>query len=314
MNEEIGTNYLYYSTVKELWDNVSQMYSDLQNQSQVYELTLQLGENRQGEDSLTKYFNCHKQIWQDLDLFNDHEWKSPEDCKQYKKLVDVSRVFKFLTDLNIEFDEVRDQILGRNPIPLIGEVFAKVRREESQRQVMLGKVGVGITKHVEGSTLAILDAQFSQKSWVGDKNNLCCDYRGRTHHTRANCYKLHGRPNNGKANKFGEHNIPTMNEAESSFSKEQLHQLLKLLKLGDQNPGKMIGTAKEMNGLYYFDETTLGNKKAHVVQNFTVKLVTWLKTIVSHFPTKSYYASKPFYLFHIDVWSPSEISTMFGKK
>ena len=40
MTDEISANYLCYSTTKELWDNVSEMYSDLGNQSQVYELTL----------------------------------------------------------------------------------------------------------------------------------------------------------------------------------------------------------------------------------------------------------------------------------
>nr|XP_024926670.2 uncharacterized protein LOC112490678 [Ziziphus jujuba var. spinosa] len=46
MAEEIGANYLCYSTAKELWDSISQMYSDLENQSQVHELTLQLGDIR----------------------------------------------------------------------------------------------------------------------------------------------------------------------------------------------------------------------------------------------------------------------------
>ena len=33
MNEETDSNYMCYSTAKELWDNVNQMYSDLGNQS-----------------------------------------------------------------------------------------------------------------------------------------------------------------------------------------------------------------------------------------------------------------------------------------
>ena len=43
MEEDISSNYFCYSTTKELWDNVNQMYYDLGNQSQVYELTLKLG-------------------------------------------------------------------------------------------------------------------------------------------------------------------------------------------------------------------------------------------------------------------------------
>ena len=38
MEEEISVNYMCYSTAKELWDNVTQMYSDLGNYSQIYEL------------------------------------------------------------------------------------------------------------------------------------------------------------------------------------------------------------------------------------------------------------------------------------
>ena len=73
MEEDISSNYMCYPTAKELWDNVSQMYSDLGNQSQVFELTLRLGEIRQGDDSITKYFNSLKRLWQDLDLFNTYE-------------------------------------------------------------------------------------------------------------------------------------------------------------------------------------------------------------------------------------------------
>ncbi|XP_052206376.1 uncharacterized protein LOC127810847 [Diospyros lotus] len=139
IDEDISSNYMCYPTTKELWDNVNQMYSDLSNQSQVFELTLKLGEIRQGDDSITKYFHSLKRLWQDLDLFNTYEWKSTEDCNHHKKMVEDDRIYKFLAGLNIEFDEVQGRIIGRSPLPPIGEVFAKVIREESRRSVMLGK-------------------------------------------------------------------------------------------------------------------------------------------------------------------------------
>ena len=71
MDEEINSNYMCYPTAKEFWDNVNQMYSDLGNQSQKYELTLKLRDIRQGEDSITKYFNSLKRILQDQDMFDD---------------------------------------------------------------------------------------------------------------------------------------------------------------------------------------------------------------------------------------------------
>ena len=63
MKEDISSNYMCYPTSKELWDNVSQMYSDLGNQSQIFELTIKLGEIRQGDNSVTKYFNSLKRLW-----------------------------------------------------------------------------------------------------------------------------------------------------------------------------------------------------------------------------------------------------------
>lgn len=90
MDEDISSNYLCYSTATKLWDNMNQMYYNLGNQSQVYELTLKLGEIRQRKDSVTKYFNSLKRLWQDLDLFNDYRWKSTEDAKYYNSIVEAS--------------------------------------------------------------------------------------------------------------------------------------------------------------------------------------------------------------------------------
>ena len=73
MEEDISSNYMCYPTAHEIWENVNQMYYDLGNQSQIFELTLKLGEIREGEDNVTKYFNSLKHIWQDLDLFNTYE-------------------------------------------------------------------------------------------------------------------------------------------------------------------------------------------------------------------------------------------------
>eukprot|EP00257_Ricinus_communis_P027026 XP_025014440.1 uncharacterized protein LOC112536078 [Ricinus communis] len=152
MEEDISSNYMCYHTAKELWDNVNLMYSDLGNQSQIYEIMLKLGEIHQGEDSTTKYFNSLKRLWQDLELFNFYEWKSIDDCNHYKKKVEDDRIFKFLMGLNVEFDEVRGRIIGRQPLPFIGEVFDEVRREESRRLVMLGKKGSNSS--TENSALA----------------------------------------------------------------------------------------------------------------------------------------------------------------
>ncbi|RVW35201.1 hypothetical protein CK203_101907 [Vitis vinifera] len=86
MEEDISANYMCYSTAKELWDNINQMYSDFGNKSQVYELEMKLREIQQGNNTVTKYFNTLKGLWQDLDLLNEYERKCPEDGNQYRKM------------------------------------------------------------------------------------------------------------------------------------------------------------------------------------------------------------------------------------
>ncbi|KAL5824988.1 hypothetical protein ACOSQ3_021051 [Xanthoceras sorbifolium] len=114
MEEDIAANYLGHPTAKAMWDNLSQMYSDLGNQSQIYEIELKIGETKQGTES------------------------DEADGVYFQKVLENSRVFKFLAGLNVDFDEVRGRIIGRQPLPSLNEVFAEVRREESRRGVMLG--------------------------------------------------------------------------------------------------------------------------------------------------------------------------------
>ena len=228
MEEDISSNYMCYPTAQELWENVNQMYFDLENQSQIFELILKLGEMRQGEHNVTKYFNSLKRIWQDLDLFNTYEWKSPEDAQHHKKTVEDGRIFKFLAGLNVEFDEVRGRIIGRQPLPSIGDVFSEVRREESRRNVMLGKKGTGVA---EGSALVSMTGSkapiLQRKS--DEKQQVWCDFCHKPRHTRETCWKIHGKPANWKG-KAGRAN-PTANEVETSpFTKEQMEHLLALLK------------------------------------------------------------------------------------
>ena len=112
------------------------MYSDLGNYSQIYELQQKISKTQQGEDNVTRYFNVLKGLWQDLDLFNDYEWKNPDDCN-YNKMVENARIFKFLAGLNDEFDDVRGRILGRQSLTPLEKVSFEVRCEDCRRNVMM---------------------------------------------------------------------------------------------------------------------------------------------------------------------------------
>ena len=71
-------------------------------------------------------------------LFNGFEWACSIDSAYSKKMMENKRVFKFLTRLNKELDEVCGWILNKEPLPSIREMFVEVRMEENYTSVMMG--------------------------------------------------------------------------------------------------------------------------------------------------------------------------------
>ncbi|KAJ9671063.1 hypothetical protein PVL29_027182 [Vitis rotundifolia] len=107
-----------------------------------------------------------------------------------------NRIFKLLAGLNVKFDEVRGRIIGRQPLPSIGEVFSEVGREESRRNVMLSKKGLGVA--IEGSALVTTGGGYNKAAAFQCKSDerprVWCDFCNKPHHTRENCWKIHGKP------------------------------------------------------------------------------------------------------------------------
>ena len=139
MEAEVSQNFILCDTAKQLWDTINLMYSNLNNDSQPYDLRRKVHQTKQGSLSATAYFNILNQCWMELDLYQDFEWKSEEDFLQYKKIVQKERVFDFLGGLNPEFDAVRGRFLGMRSIPSVTETYAEIRREESRLAVMMKK-------------------------------------------------------------------------------------------------------------------------------------------------------------------------------
>lgn len=84
------------------------------------------------------YFNSLTTLWQELDMFNNHQWKCQEDAALYRTIVEKERIYDFVSGLYKDLDEVRGRTLALKPLPHIDEIFAEVRREESRKQWMLG--------------------------------------------------------------------------------------------------------------------------------------------------------------------------------
>lgn len=69
-------------------------------------------------------------LWQELDSSSNENYVYKEDTIQYTTKLESKRLFKFLSKLNRELDEVGWRILSLRTLPSTREVFSEVHRED----------------------------------------------------------------------------------------------------------------------------------------------------------------------------------------
>jgi len=207
----------------------------------------------QGDTTVTTYFTNLTRNWQQLDLFEIHDWKCPEDGAKYRGIVETKRVFKFLMGLNKSLDEVRGRILATKPIPNLREAFSEVRREESRRKVMLGQsvtmtTSEGSAMMSHGSLPSPEDASAQVYAARGPPHHLndnrprrgrpWCDHCRKPGHTKDTCWKLHGKPVDWKPSRGSTERESRGNAAstelpptssQAPFTKDQIEVLQRLI-------------------------------------------------------------------------------------
>ena len=76
-----------------------------------------------------EYSNLLQGLWQEIDHYQCIEIRCSEDAAMFKRFVEKDRIYDFLARLNIEFDAVRVQILGKEDLPSLNETIAMIRTE-----------------------------------------------------------------------------------------------------------------------------------------------------------------------------------------
>ncbi|KAL5756173.1 hypothetical protein ACOSQ2_020919 [Xanthoceras sorbifolium] len=187
MTPDVNDTCMFLTTAKEIWEFVQQTYSKVKDAAQVYEIRTKAMSTKQGNGSVTDYANAVQSLWQELDHYRCVRISNPADAVVVRKLI-----------LNMEYDQVQIQILGRDEVPSLNTVIPMVRAEESRRSVMVQSL------HEKGSALASTGGRGLQqlKAAASDNNrssstnnsNLWCNYCKKPRHTKDRCWKLHGKP------------------------------------------------------------------------------------------------------------------------
>nr|DAD41760.1 TPA_asm: hypothetical protein HUJ06_016083 [Nelumbo nucifera] len=232
MEPHIGENFLLYETAAEIWEAAKDTYSHKDNTPELVTIEGVMHDLRQGDLSVTEYYNKLHQSWQQLDAFEKYSWDTTADLEQYKKIIENKRVYKFCLGLNSSLDAVRGRLFSTKPLPSLREAFSEVRREESRRHLMLG-----MEKSAAGGESSALAARNQQQPRKGGRP--WCEHCRRPGHTKETCWKLHGKPADWKPKTAAEKeirgNMAGSSEQLANFSKEELDGLRRLLQ-SRQNP------------------------------------------------------------------------------
>ncbi|XP_024024905.1 uncharacterized protein LOC112092593 [Morus notabilis] len=161
MNPEISDTRTFFTSTKAIWDSIQRTYSKARDAAQVYEIKVKMSATKQGNKSITEVI----------------EMKCPDGAVVLKNFIEKDRVYDFLAGLNLEFDQVRIQILGREKIPSLEEAISLIQGEESRRGIMLKP------QTLENSAL-ITRSEQPQMLERGEVDL----------HTKESCWKLNGKP------------------------------------------------------------------------------------------------------------------------
>lgn len=118
----IADSVAHLDTCKAVWDHLFPKFSN--NISMMYDLTVEYGELRQGEKSASQCFGETARLTRELDSL----FPISGDVRVMQKQRDQLAVFKFLSGLRDEYDEVRSQIPSRAELPSLVEAYQLVSR------------------------------------------------------------------------------------------------------------------------------------------------------------------------------------------
>lgn len=129
MEMKLVTFCAYKPTSKALWDSLAVMYGDATGDDpyELYCLEVRASRIKQGQRTLKDYWNELQGIWMDI----DRRQPIPLGCCENNccaKLIENSRLYKFLAGLEDRYDGIRRDILKESPIPSPEAAFSMITR------------------------------------------------------------------------------------------------------------------------------------------------------------------------------------------
>ena len=117
MSLEIMNHYSCLPTAQEIWKVLSKAFYDRSDELQVFTLNQKAFTASQSGKSLSEYYGELTKVFCELDHQDKIVMKDPDDIAVYQKSIERLWVHIFLLGLDGDFEQVRGEILRKDPVP-----------------------------------------------------------------------------------------------------------------------------------------------------------------------------------------------------
>ncbi|XP_068653880.1 uncharacterized protein [Aristolochia californica] len=194
MSPLLMQRFIRLSTAKEIWEAVSKTFYDASDETYIFELNYRSFSMKQNGRPLSTYYNELVAIFQKIDHRTTSHEGTIEGLIQLYSAMARLQVHIFLNGFDSEFDQVRGEILRRDPKVDLESTYAYVRREYQQIQTMGSYRPISknsamlVNQNRQGSS----SSRNTQSSGKG--NNRVCTHCREKGHSQQQCYEIIGYP------------------------------------------------------------------------------------------------------------------------
>lgn len=169
LDNTIAKSVLYFSTAREIWQDMEDRYSVI-SRPQLYSVQQSLTQIEQGSCSIAEFFTKIKVIWDQISSASPIPHCTCSGCtcdlsKKFHKAQQEERLIQFLMKLDVKYAAVRTNILMMTPLPSISVAYNLLVQDEKQREI------TSLNNHTSTMAFAATD----------DKKSFDSSYRTKYH-------------------------------------------------------------------------------------------------------------------------------------
>lgn len=171
------------------------------NRIRIYQLHREINTLTQGTDSVSHCFTKLKTLWNEYDAMVPSPNCTCPQSKEYIDHLQQMRLIQFLSGLNESYDQAHRQILLKGIAPSINQAYAMIIEDEIQHSACMANT-------IEKPDTIVMNVAKNQgREYYKGRKCEYCHYIG---HTKENCYKLIGYPEDQKIGSIGRSQIMGM--------------------------------------------------------------------------------------------------------